>query len=281
MRAMLGAALLCGATVVTADAQVWRTLEASRARTDSAAVAIHVDYTRGQLRARPLEAGSQLYDLHLRYDALRAHPLVAFDSAARSLSIGAQARPDARSAADGRNAGEAVLQLGRAAPLDVTVRLDVATATLDLGGLAMRRLSVASSASEVRVGFDAPNTMVMEGLDLDVGAATLTAVGLANANTSRLRVGARAGAAELHLDGQWNRDAELDLDIALGSVTVYIPRDVGVQLEARKILAKVDAGGLGQSGDVYTSSNWGTAQHKLRIRANATLGKLRLVHDTR
>jgi hypothetical protein len=281
MRATVGAGLLCAAIAMPANAQVWRTLDASRARTDSGAVAVHVDYTRGQLRARPLDGGSMLYDLHLRYDATRSHPLIAFDSAARSLSVGTQARPDARTSTEGRNAGEAVLQLGRSGPLDLNVRLDVATATLDFGGLAIRRLSVTSAASEVRVGFDAPNSTVMDGLELDVSAASLTALGLGNANTNRLRVGARAGGAELHLDGAWLRDMQLDLDVALGSITVFVPSDVGVQLEVRKIIASVDAGGLTQSGNIYVSSNWNTARRKLRITANATAGKLRLVHDSR
>jgi hypothetical protein len=273
-------ALLGAGLAASAEGQTWRILDASRTRVDSAGVAVRVDYTRGNLRAAPTEAGT-LYDLHLRYDATRSRPLLSYDSAARSVAIGAEARPDARAGGDGRNSGEAIVQLGRSTPLDVSVRLDVATATLDFGGMTLRRLSVQSSASEVRVAFDAPNTIPMDALDLDVSAATLTASGLANANTGRLRVGARAGGAELHLDGQWTRDLEVDLDVALGSVTVHVPADVGVQLEARRILASIGANGLKQSGDLYVSSNWETASRKVRIRASATLGKLELVHGTR
>lgn len=272
--------LLSAGLAAVAEGQTWRTLDASSARRDSSEVTVRVDYARGKLRSQPSES-ALLYDLHLRYDATRAHPLLTYDPSARSLAIGAQVRSDARAGSDGRNSGEAVLQLGRTGPLDVAVRLDVASATLDFGGMALRRLSVQSSASEVRVSFDTPNTVPMDGLDLDVSAATLTASGLANANTSRLRVGARAGGAELHLDGHWVRDLEVDLDIALGSVTVYVPPDVGVQLEARRIVAKVDANGLTRSGDLYVSANWDTAPRKVRIRASATLGQLELIHGTR
>ena len=264
----------------TADAQSWRTLDASGSRPDSAGVTVRVDYARGTLQVEPF-ADARLYDLHLRYDATRAHPLLTYDSSTRSLVVGTQTRPDARTGGDGRAAGDAVLRLGRTGPLDVDVRLDVADATLDLGGMALRRVTVQSSASEVRVGFSAPNTIAMDALDLDVSAAMLTASGLANANSGRLRVGARAGGAELHLDGQWMRDLEVDLDIALGSVTMHVPADVGVQLEARRIFSRIDAGGLRQSGDLYISDNWETAARKVRIRASATLGKLQLIHATR
>jgi hypothetical protein len=281
MRVALGIVALCAVLAPDADSQTWRTLDASGARPDSSAIAVRIDYTRGRLRTRPADASSLLYDLHLRYDATRAHPVLAFDSSARSLTIGAQARSDARGGGDGRNAGEATLQLARANPLDVTVRLDVAMATLDLGGMALRRLSVQSTASEVRVGFDAPNNVLMDALDLDVSAATLTATGLANANTTRMRVGARAASAELHFDGQWNRDVEIDLDVALGTVTLHVPADVGVHLEARRTMAKVDANALSRSGDLYVSRNWDSAPRKLRIRASATLGKLHVIHGAR
>jgi len=280
IRLAMRAGLLCVGLVAAADGQTWRTLDASSARRDSSEVTVRVEYARGKLRSQPTE-NALLYDLHLRYDATRSHPLLSYDPEARSLAIGAQVRSDARAGGDGRNSGEAVLKLGRSSPLDVAVRLDVASATLDFGGMALRRLSVQSSASEVRVSFDTPNTMTMDRLDLEVSAATLTASGLANANASRLRVGARAGGAELHLDGQWTRDLEVDLDIVLGSVTVHVPADVGVQLEARRFLTNVDASGLRQSGDLYVSANWDTAPRKVRIRASATLGNLELIHGTR
>src|SRR5688572_14764782 len=280
IRGAVNAALLCAAVSVTSGAQTWRTLDASSARLDSAPVSVRVDYTRGTLRTQPAET-AVLYALHLRYDASRTHPLLSYDSSARSLTVGSQARSDARAGGDGRNAGEAVLQLGRSTPLDIAVRLDVASASMSLGGMALRGLSIESTASEVTLGFDAPNAGAMDALDLDVTAATITASGLANANAGRLRVGARAGGAELHLDGQWTRDLDVDLDVALGFVTVVVPAGVGVQLEARSILAKVDASGLQRSGDTYVSSNWSSAARKVRIRANTTLGKLELIHGVR
>jgi hypothetical protein len=281
MRSLIGGAALCIGAVTAVDAQMWRVLDASGGRRDSSEVSVRIDYSRGQLRTRPAELGNQLYDLHLRYDATRAHPLLTYDSATRALTIGTEVRQDTRTSGEGRSTGEAVVQLGRVNPLDVTVRLDVATATLDFGGIPLRGLSVQSSASEVRVGFDSPNPSPMDALELDVSAATLTASGLGNANATRLRVGARGAGAELHLDGQWTRDLQVDLDVALGSVTVYVPSDVGVELDARRIIAKVDAGGLQKSGDLFVSGNFASAPRKVRIRASATLAKLQLVHGTR
>ena len=266
----------------TAGGQTWRTLDAAGAATDTAPVTVRLEYTRGGLQARAAERAGVLYDLHLRYDAARARPLLAFDSATRLLTIGSQARADARARTEGRASGDAIVQLGRSNPMNVAVRLDVATGNLDLGGLALRSLAVHASASEARIRIGTPNSARMETLNLDISAATLTASGLGNANASRMVVAARAGSAELDLGGVWTRDMELEIDITLATVTIHVPSDVAIELETtRRMMAQVEARALRNTGDLYVSANAATATRKLRIRAGATLGKLRVIHAAR
>lgn len=265
----------------TAQAQTWRTLDVA-AVSDGAPASVRVEYTRGQLQTRRADRTGALYDLHLRYDAARTRPLLMWDSATRALAIGAQARPDARPRGDSRSSGDAVLQLGRDRPLDLDVRLDLATANLDFGGLMLRSLALQASTSEARVRFDTANATQMERMELDISAATLRASALANANARMISVDARAGSAEIDLGGAWTRDVEMQIDITLGSVTVYVPADVGVELEVtRRMLATVDAGTLRRTGSLYVSGNSATATRRLRIRAGATVGKLTLIHGGR
>ena len=74
----------------------------------------------------------------------------------------------------------------------------------------------------------------------------------------------------------------LSIDITLASVTVHVPADVGVELEmTRRMIASVDAGTLRRNGSLYVSANAATATRKLRIRAGATVGKLKLIHGAR
>ena len=273
--------LALGLAGFRADAQTWRTLDVT-APSDGAPMSIRVEYTRGQLHTRRADRTGSLYDLHLRYDASRTRPLLNHDSAARTLAIGAQARPDSKARGEGRSSGDAVLQLGRDAPLNLDVRLDIATGNMDFGGLMLRSLALRASASEARVRFDTANATPMETLDLDVSAATLTASGLANANAGTVSVDVRAGSAELDLGGEWTRDMELEIDITLASVTLHVPSDVGIELEmTRRMIASLDAGNLRQSGSLHLSANSATAIRKLRIRAGATVGKLKVVHGER
>jgi hypothetical protein len=270
---------LCAA--VPLPAQVWRTLDASRAKTDSMPVALRVEYTRGRLHARPAASGNLLYDFRLQYDASRTSPLVAYDSTARRFSLGTLSRPEASATGEGRRGGEALLQLGRDAPLDLVVRLHISSGTLDLGGLALRGLSVDAWAGEVAVRFDTTNATPMTLLDLYVTGTTLQASGIANARAERVRIAARAASADVDLGGQWTRDLELDVDVTLGSVTIHVPSHVGIQLEARQRLSSIEAKGLTQSGEVHLSENWKTARYKLNIRVHGWLGNVDLIRDAR
>ena len=283
MIARLALGIVALATAASAaHGQTWRTLDAAGAALDSSPVAVHLEYTRGGLQARPAERDAVLYDLHLRYDASRARPLLTFDSATRSLTIGAQARDDMRAGGEGRASGDAVVQLGRSSPLNVAVRLDVATANLDFGGLPLRSLAVDAAASEVRVRFGTANATQMETLDFDISAAAVTASGLGNANAGRMSVAARGGSAELDLGGAWARDMELEIDVTLGAVTIHVPSDVGIELRTtRRMVAQVDAGALRQTGDRHVSANAATATRKLRINADLIVGKLRVIHAAR
>lgn len=264
---------------VVARAQTWRNIDASRARVDTGPVDVRLDYTRGAVQTRPASSDSILYDLHLRYDAERVRPVVAFDTTSRRLSLGTRSREDVARGAESAGGGEAVVELTRGAPLDLSIRLSVATGTFDLGGLAVRRLAVYSQAGESKIRFDTANAVPMTSLELDATAATIHASRLGNANAERIRVTARAASAELDLGGDWSRDLELDIDVTLGKVTVRVPADVGVELEARRLLGTVESAGLSRSGDVHTSANLAVARRKVRIRANATLAKIELIHD--
>ena len=281
MRALvraMAAAVVAMAPVV-AGAQTWRNLDAARARRDSTPLDVRLEYVRGAVQARAAASDSLLYDMHLRYDAGRVRPVVAFDSASRRLTLGTRSRDDAVRGPEGADGGEASIELTRGAPLDLSVRLSVATGTFDLGGLAVRRLALNSQAGGSKIRFDTANATTMTSLELDATAAAIQGSRLGNANAERIRVSARAASAELDLGGIWTRDLEVDIDVFAGNVTITIPGDVGVEVETRRLLASVEMPGFTRSGDVYVSPNLATARWKVRIRANATLAGLTIAHD--
>jgi len=269
--AVAAAALLLGTT--TLEAQNARSFGASRAAVDSSPLQVRVTYDAGFLGVRS-GAPQTLYDVRLQYDATGSAPLYNYSNDTRTLRVGSKELsgnfPGPRS-----HGGDSLqVALTRGSPLDLALELGAVGADVNLTGLRLRQLKLESGASEATVRFDSANVERMSVLDVQAGVAKLHMLGLANANADEVRVRTGVGSVELDFGGTWTHDAELSLDVALGSVVLRVPAGVGVQMELRKSLTKVDAPGLVQQGSVWQSANWATATHKLHVRAHATLGSL-------
>jgi len=256
-----------------AGAQSWRNFDVSRQLTDTTPVLVRLDYEIGTLSVRPA-TGGLLYGAHLRYDAERANPRYEFTPATRTLRLGVERRAGAT--ARNGDAGELRVELTRRAPIDLELRLGAVEADLDLGGIRLDHLKVESGASEANVRFDAPNPERMRALTFAVGAASLRATRLANANADHIRVQAGVGSVDLDFGGQWTHDVELTLEMALGGATLRVPRDVGIHVDATRRLADFDLPGLVKRGDAWVSPNWETARYRLRIHGRMTVGQLTL-----
>jgi hypothetical protein len=273
--ALAAAASACDVSPRSASAapQSWRTLDVARQLSDSGVHQVRVDYEAGQLDVHGADP-ALLYDMSLRYDESRTEPVHALAADARSLELGVRTRGDERIGR--RGAGEMRLGLTRRTPLDLTFELGAVEADLDLGGLAIGNLAIRSGASDARVRFQEPNRVPMRRLAINVGAASLRATGLANANAEALAIGAGVGSVELDFGGQWTRDLTATVDITLGSVTVHVPSDIGVRLDVDRMLASLDTGGLERREDAYYSDNWDTATHRLRLEVDTVVGNFEL-----
>jgi hypothetical protein len=259
------------ASAVAADAQTLRTLESSRQIHDSAAVDVHIRYGSGRLGLRST-GQPLLYQMELRYDPAQAQPLHTFQTAARRLDLGV--RSQAFGFGGSKNAGSMRVELAQRVPMSLSLELGAVEADLDLSGLALHALNVRSGASETSIRFDSVNARPLQRIDVEVGAASLRALRLANSGAREIHVQAGVGSVDLDFDGLWRHDVRLDVQVALGGVTIHVPRNVGVELELDKVLMTFDDEGLIKRDGRYVSDNWETATYKLRIKASTVFGKL-------
>lgn len=255
-----------------AGAQELRTVEFARQLQDTLPLAVRVDYRAGKIVVHGTEQ-PLLYQMQLAYDPRGAEPVYRYEPASRTLLVGARRGEGAE---DGGSTGapELRLDLARSVPVDLALEMGAADADLDLGGMRLRRVAVESGASGAMLHFDAPNQIPMERLELDIGAASLRARGLANSRAREVRVKVGIGGADLDFGGEWTADMELDVDVSLGGATVRVPGDVGVRVETRRILGSFEAEGFVERDGAHYSANWDTAPRKLRIRSRMMLGKL-------
>ena len=270
-----GAMLVLAGTSL--QAQQWREMEVSRQLRDSGEHRVRVQYGAGTLMltraARPL-----LYHMQLRYDEDSGEPVHSFDTTTRRLTVGLDKQSIRLARSVRSNRGELTLALTNEVPLDLRLDLGAVKGDLDLTGLKLSGLSVASGATEMRIRIDTANSVEMEHLELDVGAASLRVDGVANLRASRIRANVGVGELVLDFSGEWVANSEATIDLALGHVELRIPADVGVRIEVDRFLSSFDRENFTKRGNAYFSRNWDDATHHLRLKFNAALGSIDIDH---
>jgi hypothetical protein len=263
------------------SAPLWRTVSLARQLRDSQPQRIRVQYGTGRVDLRPALA-PVLYDMQLRYDERRAVPVHRYDAEQRVAVLGLESRDERmRSAGNGKESGELRLGLPTSAPLDLDLEFGGTQAALELGGLQLRSMRLECGATEATLSFTTPNHTHMREMDVGAGAASFTALHLANANADLLRVRGGVGSIDLDFGGTWTRDLSVDARLALGQITLRVPPDVGVRLEVQRVLAGFDHPGLVKRDDAWYSENWDRAPFKLRMHAETVFGAIEVQRSVR
>jgi hypothetical protein len=252
------------------SAQDWRSITQMRQTNSEEELRVVVRYGAGMLGIEPGNEGL-LYKAALRYDAGAFQPELSYRSG--SLRVGLD---DIRVRGRNLRAGELKLQLGKSIPLDLSLEFGAAKADVDLTGLQVQRLRLATGASETRLRILEPNAVACELVDLDVGAAKFDAVGLGNLNTRRLEFSGGIGEVTLDFSGEWQADMTASVQMGLGSLTLRIPRGLGLRVTKGGLLVGFDSEGLTKRGDSFYSENWEDAEHKLTVDIDAAFGSIRV-----
>lgn len=253
---------------------LWRSVDISRQLRDTQPQRIRVQYGAGRVDVHGA-SDPLLYTLHLRYDQSRAVPLHRYDAELRSTLLGLESRGQGlRGSGRADESGELRLVLPRSVPLDLDLEFGGTAATLELGGLSLQSLRLECGATDATLSFSVPNRSRMRELDISVGAAGFRGAHLANANADEIRVRGGIGSVDLDFGGTWTRDLAVSTRLAVGTLTLHVPSDVGVRVDLQRVAASLEHDGLVKRDDAWYSENWDTAAHKLRIRAETYFGKI-------
>lgn len=271
-------------------AQQWRTLEARRGLTPSSrtdTLRVHLAYGVGKLTFGAANDNALLYDLRMRYDADERRVKYRYDSASHTLTVGDDSgftnaftlrhghdRPD-------ENEPHPTLGLGVAAgvPLDLSLDFSAADAVLDMSRLALSRLSVEAAASDSRVTFGTPNPSRIPTLELHATLAGVNVAQLGNAHADTVRARTTIGRMSLDLGGDWTGRTTLELRAVMGVITVRVPSDVGVRIEASTTLGKIEAPGFTARNGAYYSDNWAKASRTVTIGGRAVMARIEVVRS--
>ena len=271
--ALLGTAAI--GTAASAEAQSWRTMTVSRQTWGEKTLEVEVEYGAGKLTVAPATR-PLLYQLKLRYDEDQFIPVTAYDRAHGKLRVAVQSRERKKGARMERvhDEARAAVQLARDVPVSLDLSFGAGEADVDLGGMSIRRLRLATGASEAHVSFASPNRVAAESITLQAGAASFRATGLGNARASHFQFEGGVGETVLDFSGEWNRSATASVRMGLGAVKIRLPRGLGVKVVKESFMTSFDADGLVKRGNAYYSRNWDRAPHKLTVTIEAALGSI-------
>ncbi len=258
----------------TAHAQSWRTLTSARQVWDREPLDVRLEYGAGKLTLTPADQ-PMLYQMEMRYDEDHFSPITDFDAERRILRLGVEGKKGSRGLRF-RDGSHATIALSREVPIDLDLNFGAGEADIDLGGVSLRSLEISTGASETRVAFGKANPIRAERVAIEAGAADLEVVGLGNARAERISFEGGVGSTLLDFAGRWDRNATASVEMGIGSVTLRLPRGLGVRINKDSFLTRFDSEGLVKRGSSYYSPDWESAAHRLTIDIDAAFGSIQV-----
>jgi hypothetical protein len=144
------------------------------------------------------------------------------------------------------------------APMELMIQAGAYEGNLELGGLALKNLTVRDGAANVELSFLEPNQTEMSLLRYETGASEVRLTGLANANFSTLTFSGGAGNYTLDFSGELQRDAVVTIESGLGNVSLIIPEDVDAVVTVESAAVNINHGsGWAQNGQKYVQKGSG------------------------
>ena len=270
-RALLLVAGLALALPSLSAAQDWRTITSMRQVGGEKALTVDLQYAAGQL---DLAVGKEgvLYRSTLRYDADVLTPRMSYRN--DRLRVGVE---DARVRGRNMKSGQLRLELAPDMPLDLDLQFGAARANLNLTGLSVRNLSIATGASETDLRVEQPSPEICEDLEFDVGAAAFRAYGLGNLSPKKVDFSGGAGDVTLDFTGAARTDMDVNVEMGLGKLTLRVPRGTGVSVRKSGLLVGFDSQELVKRGNTFFSQDWESADRRITFEVQAALGSIRVV----
>jgi len=127
-------------------------------------------------------------------------------------------------------------------------QLDVSTSRLELGGLSLTSVDLATNVGTHELRFGEPSPVPMERLAVENRAGRVAIVGTGNASPVEVEISQAAGRLDLDLRGAWRRDATVRLDCKVGAIDVRVAADVRLDVDGPIDFGdRMDTAGLSSS----------------------------------
>ncbi|CAN5797125.1 hypothetical protein BH24GEM1_BH24GEM1_03620 [soil metagenome] len=271
------AALVLSLVAGSASAQGMRAFTTFRQLHGETRLQATLDYRAGGLRIAPGSA-TELYRMDASYDEERYLPTSDFDAASGAVALGIRPAGEGglRVVSKRQLRQDANVAFSPAVDLDLDITLGAVTADLELGGLSLSELTMQAGASQAVIRFSQPNRSRCRFAEITAGAAQMTMLGLGNSRCDRIDFEGGVGKVTLDFDGAWTSSSQATVKMAMGELTLRLPRRIGVRLTLDRFLASFDPAGLVRVGNGFESPGYDRAERRLDIDVTTAVGGVRI-----
>jgi hypothetical protein len=257
----------------TAEAQSLRPFTTFRQMHGETRLSARLEYAAGSLVVAPGQPG-ELYRMDLSYDEDRFVPVSDFDAASGEVVLGLRSLGQGGIRVASR---KQLLQIARVSlsprvDLALDLNLGAAEARVELGGLRVSSLDLKTGASKTVISFSRPNATRCRRATFGAGAAEISVLGLGNSRCDEIEFEGGVGSVTLDFGGTWSSSARVVVNMAVGELTLRLPRQVGVRIAMDKFLSSFEPAGLVRQGDEFVSENYDRAARYLDLEITTAVG---------
>jgi hypothetical protein len=171
------------------------------------------------------------------------------------------------------------LQISDAVPVFFDVEYGAGKAMLDVTGLQVKGMQISTGASSVSLECSEPNRIVAQKISIESGVSKFTAHRLSNLNFRSLKFEGGVGTYKLDFGGSVRQDAEISVEVGLGSIILDVPKSVPEQLfyddNWLSSFSVDDDFDKKQSG-LYQTASFDDAKERLTFHIDAGLGSVKV-----
>jgi hypothetical protein len=166
-----------------------------------------------------------------------------------------------------------------AVPISFDIELGLGEGDFDFTGLSVKDLNLSAGASKVKLRFDKPNKSTIEDLNIEAGLSKFECKGLSNANFNHMKFEGGVGTYTLDFTGALTKEADVDIEVGLGSLTIILPENIGAKVLYEKNIMShldIDKDFTEQKENSYYTSNYYSAVGKINLHIDAGLGGVKI-----
>jgi len=166
------------------------------------------------------------------------------------------------------------MHLHNTVPLMLSINHGAGCGNFELGGLNMNWLDINLGAGKALVNLSGSRSLTKLNLQLGAGEALVDLSDSRSLTSFNLQIG--AGEALVDLTGNKEEDLNIDIEGGIGELTLLLPGDTGVCIDATHGIGEIRSSGMKKDGHTYTNEAFNRSEVTMNIDIEVGIGEINL-----